>query len=175
MRKTLVILATLALLPTQSWGGNKTLTEAGLQKLAEEAPDFTLIGRSGEKITLRANRGRVVIIHIWATWCKPCKDEFPLFERLYNEFKEKGVVFLPIAIDTNTDIKEVSAHAKGMGADFEVYLASQSDITAKYWSWGVPATYFVDKNGRIVARGLGPKDWGADGVRRFIDTLLNEK
>lgn len=176
--KTLVILTALVLLSTQCWGGvfdKRLLAEAGLQELSEDAPDFTLRGVSGETVSLKGQRGRVVIIHVWATWCKPCKDEFPLLERLYNDFKEKGVVFFPVAIDAGADIKEVALFAKGLGATFEVYGAYKSDISDRYWSWGVPATYFVDKKGRIIARALGSKDWGSVAVRRVVDALLNTR
>ncbi|MBI5238290.1 MAG: TlpA family protein disulfide reductase [Deltaproteobacteria bacterium] len=175
MRKLLIILAALTLLPAPCLGfDKKLLSAAGMQDLAEEAPVFTLTSPSGKKTTLRENRGRVVIIHIWATWCKPCKDEFPLFERLYRGFKEKGVVFLPVAIDTNADIQEIEAFAKGLGATFDVYLAGDGDITDKYWTWGVPVTYFVDKKGKMAARALGPRDWGSDEVRALIEALIDE-
>ncbi len=165
----------LALLPTGALGfDKKLLAAAGMQELAQEAPDFTLIGPSGKKLLLRENRGRVVIIHIWATWCKPCKDEFPLLERLYRGFKERDVVFLPVAIDMNADIKEIEAFAKALGATFDVYLAGKGDITDKYWTWGVPVTYLVDKKGSMVARALGPRDWGSDGVRALIEALIDE-
>ena len=152
----------------------KLLAEAGMQELAEAAPDFTLIGPSGKKLLLRENRGKVVIIHVWATWCKPCKDEFPLFEKLHKDFKERGVVFLPVAIDANADIKEITAFAKALGATFDVYLAATGDITDKYWTWGVPVTYLVDKKGSMVARALGPRDWGSDSVRTLIQALIDE-
>lgn len=175
LRKILIILAALTLLPAPCMGlDKKLLAAAQMQELAEAAPDFTLIGPSGKKLALREKRGHVVIIHIWATWCKPCKDEFPLFERLYMEFKERGVVFLPVAIDANADIKEITAFAKALGATFDVYLAGTGDITDKYWTWGVPVTYLVDKKGSMVARALGPRDWGSDNVRELIEALLSE-
>ncbi len=176
MRKMLIILAALALLPAPCMGvDGKLLSAAGLQELVGEAPDLTLAGPLGKRLTLRENRGRVVIIHVWATWCKPCKDEFPLFERLYRDFKGKGVVFLPVAIDAGADAKEIEAFAKGLGATFDVYLAGAGDITDKYWTWGVPVTYFVDKKGDFAARALGPRDWGSDEVRAFIQALLDER
>ena len=175
MKKLLIILAALTLLPAPCIGfDKKLLSAAGVQELAQEAPVFTLTGPSGSKLTLRENRGRVVIIHIWATWCKPCKNEFPLLEKLYRGFKERGVVFLPVAIDAGADIKEIEAFAKSLGATFDVYLASDGDITDKYWTWGVPVTYFVDKKGNMAARALGPRDWGSDAVMTLIEALINE-
>ena len=176
MKKLLIILAALAFLPGQCRGLDKRLlSAAGAQALAEEAPDFTLLSASGRRTTLSESRGRVVIIHIWATWCEPCKKEFPLLEKMYGEFKKKGVVFFPIAVDTNTDIKKIDAYAKGLGATFDVYSAEDGDISEEYWTWGVPVTYFVNKKGVIVARALGPRDWNSDGVKTLIQALLDER
>ena len=121
LKKLLMILAALALLPGQCQGLDKRLlSAAGMQELAEPAPDFTLLSSSGKKITLSESRGSVVIIHIWATWCEPCKKEFPLLEKMYKDFKGRGVVFFPIAVDANMDIKEIDKYAKSLGAPFDI-------------------------------------------------------
>lgn len=178
MKKAVIAaVAALSLLALSGpgWGIDKALLEsAGLQELKEEAPEFMLLSPSGEKMRLKDLRGKVVIVHIWATWCKPCRDEFPLLDKLHRNTREKGVFILPIAIDRNLTRKEVEAFAKGLGAGFDVYLSKDGDITQRYWGWGVPATYFIDRNGLLRARAIGPREWGSAGVAAFIDALLNE-
>lgn len=159
-----------------SWGIEKRmLDEAGVQKLDQQAPAFTVIGDDGRKTDLKDLRGKVVILHIWATWCQPCKDEFPLFERIYNEYGDKGIMLMPVAIDKKATRDEIKGHAKAMGATFPVYLAKDGDVTDKYWTWGVPATYFIDKNGWIRARAIGPRDWGSEKIKAVIEALAGEK
>lgn len=161
--------------PGQGWSlDRRLLKDAGMDEIGQEAPDFTLKAPSGKTISLRENRGKVAVIHIWATWCKPCKDEFPQFEVMHRYFKDKGVVFFPVAIDKNAGAKEIGAYAKGLGATFEVYAASEGSITEKYWGAGVPVTYIVDKRGFIAARAIGPRDWGSDAFGRIIRALLEE-
>lgn len=160
---------------TASYGiDKKKLDAAGFQELNQEAPDFTLKGAAGGKISLRDFRGKVVVIHVWATWCKPCREEFPLFERLYQHFHNRGVVFLPVAIDPVAAYKEVSLYAKSLGATFQVYLAKDGSISDRYWTWGVPVTYFIGKKGWIVGRAIGPRDWNSDAVYNLINALLEE-
>ncbi|MBI5902979.1 MAG: redoxin domain-containing protein [Deltaproteobacteria bacterium] len=175
MKTAISIFAALALLfvrTPSSWGVEKRLLDnAGVQGLAQEAPDFTLTDRSGRSTGLKESRGKVVILHLWATWCRPCREEFPLFEKMFRRFKDKGVVFFPVAIDRDARAQDVRSLAKEYGASFEVYLAKEGAITERYWSFGVPETYFIDKNGVIVARAIGPRDWGSEGVAALINGL----
>lgn len=152
----------------------KHLSAAGLQEIRQEALDFTLTA-GNQTISLKGYTGRVVVLHIWATWCKPCKEEFPLFEKIYQRFKDKDVVFLPIAIDAKATQAEIDTFAKGLGTSFPVYLARSGSVTDKYWTWGVPVTYFVDKKGWIAGRAVGPRDWASDSINNLINALLEEK
>jgi thiol-disulfide isomerase/thioredoxin len=66
----------------------KYLSAAGLQEIRQEAPEFTVMDAYGKKVGLKDLRGKIVILHLWAIWCKPCKEEFPLFEKLYRHYKD---------------------------------------------------------------------------------------
>ncbi|MBI5049020.1 MAG: TlpA family protein disulfide reductase [Deltaproteobacteria bacterium] len=172
----LALLLCLAFSTPLAYGLEKGLLRSlGIQELRQEAPDFTLINPDGKKISLSDYKGKVVILHIWATWCKPCKEEFPLFEKVYQRFKDKDVIFLPIAIDPKAGRPEIDAFAKKLGVSFSVYLAKEGDITDRYWTWGVPATYFIDKKGWIAGRAIGPRDWASDSINNLINALLEEK
>ncbi len=160
------------------YGVDRGLLKAlGIQELSgnKEAPDFSLLDSDGRKISLKDFKGKVVILHLWATWCKPCKEEFPLFEKMYQRVKDKDVIFIPVSIDTRATQVEVDAVAKKLGATFPVFLARSGSITDKYWTWGVPVTYFVDKKGQIAGRVLGPRDWASDSANNLINALLEEK
>ncbi|MCR4286929.1 MAG: TlpA family protein disulfide reductase [Deltaproteobacteria bacterium] len=145
---------------------------AGLQQLEIEAPDFTIAGKDGERINLKGLKGGVVFLHLWATWCKPCKEEFPQIEKLYKAHKGRAVTLLPVAIDSKATQEEIDSFARSLGASFPVYL--KGDMSAKYWTWGVPTTYLIDKRGKIVGRALGPRDWSSKDVYDLIEALLKE-
>ena len=152
----------------------KFLGAAGIQELKQEAPDFTIKGHDGNMMSLKDFRGKVVILHLWATWCKPCKEEFPAFEKLYQGLKGKDAAFLPISIDAKANKDEVDAFARGLGATFPVFLARDGNVTDRYWAWGVPVTYFLDRNGWIIGRAMGPRNWASSEVKGFIDSLLKD-
>lgn len=148
---------------------------AGLQTLNEAAPEFSVIDSAGRSIGLKDMKGKPMLLHFWATWCAPCREEFPAFEKLYKEFGGKGLEVLAVSIDSSAGIDDVKNKAAGYGATFPVYLARQGKITASYWTWGVPVTYFIDKRGMIIARGTGPQNWAGDGIRKLVRELIEEK
>jgi len=150
------------------------LKAAGIQELKQEAPDFTIKGADGKVISPKDFRGKVVILHFWATWCKPCKEEFPAFEKLYQGLKGKDAAFLAASIDAKTNKDEVDAFARGLGATFPVFLARDGNVTDRYWTWGVPVTYFIDKKGWIIGRAIGPRNWASSEMKGFIDSLLKD-
>lgn len=160
-----------------AFGADRALLKSiGLQELSgnRDAPDFTISTPDGRKISLKESKGKVVILHFWATWCKPCKEEFPLFEKMHQRFQDKDVVFLPIAIDAKATQTEIDAVAKGFGASFPVFLARSGNVTDKYWTWGTPVTYFIDKRGWIIGRAIGPRDWVSPEMVTLIEGLLKE-
>lgn len=146
----------------------------GIQELKEEAPNFTIAAPNGKRVSINDYRGKVIILHFWATWCNPCKDEFPLFEKLYQNFKDREIVFLPISIDLKAGREEVEKFAKGFGLSCQVYLAREGDVTDRYWTWGVPVTYFINKKGWIIGRALGPRDWASDKSNEIINSLIED-
>lgn len=178
MKKILLIalFSCLSLSASLAYGVDKNyLDSIGLEQLSQEAPDFTLVSPDGKKLMLKDYRGEVVVINIWATWCVPCREELPLFETMYKRVAGKNVVFLAIAIDIKATQDEINTFARKQAVTFPVYLARIGNVTSRYWTWGVPATYFVDKKGAIVARSVGPRDWSSDKVFDFINALAEEK
>jgi peroxiredoxin len=126
------------------------LTAAGLAYAAapgEKAPDFTGKTLGGKNIKLSELRGRVVLINFWGTWCAPCKEELPYFNRLYGKYKNVGLEILAVNVD------KVRAQAAGMsgamGLTFPVILDPAGDLFDLYRIRNMPTTFVVGKDGRI--------------------------
>jgi peroxiredoxin len=139
-----------------------------LQRLDEAAPDFLLLDPSGNMLRLGDLRGHPIILHFWSTWCEPCRAELPTLEALTHQITDSGVILVVVAIDTEADAARIRRYAHDLGVSFPVYLAREGTISDRYWSWGVPATYLIDREGRLVARALGPRNWASTSMYTLI-------
>ena len=136
------------------------------------APDFTVYDREGQAHSLSDFRGQPVIVNFWASWCGPCKSEMPDFEEKYKEYGSE-IQFLMVNLTDGSQetVETASAYVDGQGYTFPVYFDSDYSGAIAYSVNAVPATYFIDENGALVAYGKGAMS--ADVLQRGIDMLLD--
>lgn len=105
------------------------------------------------KTVLESNKGKVVILDLWATWCPPCRKEIPGFINLYNKYKAKNVEILGIAFDEN-GVEVVPPFIKKMGINYPVYLDG-GDIAEAYDLQAYPTTVIYGKDGKVANKHIG--------------------
>ncbi len=136
------------------------------------APDFTAPSLTDDtSIRLSSLRGKVVVMNFWASWCPPCRAEFPLLVKLYDRYKERGVVLLSLNL---AEEAETARHFIQQAAPpFPVYAGAVA--AAKYDASRLPTTYFIDRAGRIRRQvsGFHPKRTEVE-FSSLIDELLAE-
>jgi peroxiredoxin len=135
------------------------------------APNFTLPGLDGKMVSLTDYKGKVVFLNIWATWCPPCREEMPSMEKLYNELKGDGFEILAISIDV-LGATVVAPFMKEYRLSFPALLNPAGTIQRLYWATGIPESFIIDKNGIIVKKIIGARDWAStESVRSFRDLI----
>jgi len=135
------------------------------------APNFTLPGLDGQKVSLTDYKGKVVLLNIWATWCAPCVAEMPSMQKLYQELKDEGFELLAVSVD-ETGTEAVAPFMKKHKLDFPVLLDTAGDIKSLYQVTGIPESFIIGKDGIIVEKIIGPRDWAASGAIRFFRNLI---
>lgn len=138
---------------------------------ANKAIDFTLYDLDGNKISLNDFRGKSVYLNFWATWCPPCRKEMPAMEKIYQEYKDKGLVVL--TIDIGEDKETVKKFIKDNNFNFEVLLDSDQSVADKYSITSIPVSYFIDKDGNINDKRVGALQ--EDEMRSYIKKLMGEQ
>ena len=116
----------------------------------EAAPDFALETFAGETLRLSDLRGKVVVLNFWASWCPPCRWEMPFFETISQEYKERGVIFLGVAISDT--MEDASDFADSVGVTYPLALDAAGETARDYEVLGLPTTFLIDKDGAIQRR-----------------------
>jgi cytochrome c biogenesis protein CcmG, thiol:disulfide interchange protein DsbE len=120
----------------------------------QEAPALVVPTMNGDSFDLAALRGRVVLVHFWATWCSPCREEIPALNAFYRRYHDQGVELIGVSADKKRDAGEV----RKMSADISFPVAMASAATKNgFGSQGsLPVTYVIDRSG-IVRSVMRPK------------------
>lgn len=111
------------------------------------APDFTLRTMGGPNLRLQEQRGQVVMINFWATWCGPCRQEMPHLDQLYDKYRSSGFVLLGVNVDD--DARKATELATRLGLGFPVLLDTDKKVSRVYDLNAMPATLLIDRDGRV--------------------------
>jgi thiol-disulfide isomerase/thioredoxin len=154
--------------------------QAGTPSIARPgapAPPISLPVLGGGTANLAADRGKVVLVNFWATWCEPCKSEMPALQQLANELR--GQPFVMYSIDLQEDAEAITAFQRQFGLNLYVLLDEEGNVTRTYGVRGLPATFVVDRAGMVRVQRLGPllpggaettwsEAWLAEQVRNLL-------
>jgi peroxiredoxin len=133
------------------------------------AEDFSLPTPDGRTFRLSDQRGKVVFINFWATWCPPCRDEMPSLERLYAQRKDGPFALVAISLDANPVV--VAPYLKQSRLTFPVALDPKMDLANAYGVRALPASFVLDPRGMLVAMALGPRHWDGPVALAVVDGL----
>lgn len=144
----------------------------------KNAPDFSLNDLSGKKVTLSsffAKPGKVVVLDLWATWCPPCRREIPFLIDLNKKYRNKGVAFIGVAVDSEKS--KVTSFVRDQGINYTIlHDPNGQTVGSLYNVKPIPETYIIDRNGVIkyVHVGFGGKEEAAK-MDSEIKSLLARK
>ena len=161
--------------PAQSTNGAEKAPKAAAETIIVKEVDH-----AGLAALLKRDNGRPLLVNFWATWCEPCRDEFPDLIKIDSDYRSRGLDFITVSLDDFSEIKtEVPKFLQQMGANMPAYLLNVADpepsIKAVDPDWGgaLPATVLYDKDGKITFKHFGrikPAE-----LRAAVDKLVGRK
>ena len=133
-------------------------------------PELTVRTLEGDSARIAAGEP-VTLLHVWATWCGPCQKEFPEIEAIQREFGPRGLRIVAVSVDEGDD-DPVRAFAEDKGATFEIGRDPDGSIRRLYQGIGVPESYLISADGRLLVRQFGAIPEGAAAMRAEIEKAL---
>ncbi|HVE13704.1 MAG TPA: TlpA disulfide reductase family protein [Elusimicrobiota bacterium] len=138
----------------------------------ERAPSLALQDLGGKTVRLSDFQGKVVLLDFWATYCEPCHESIPMFEKLYDELKPRGLEVVGVSMDPAPE--EVPPYVRENRMRYTVLLDPQTTSQDSFGVRGLPTTMLIDRQGRIRRRWLGFDEGVAAEVRAGIEDALRE-
>lgn len=136
------------------------------------APVYTATTMDGKPVSLADHRESVVMVNVWATWCKPCREEIPALDSLYREYGSRGLLIAGVSIDVMDDTARIAGFARELGASYPLWLDPDDRVSGTFLAIGVPSTYLIDRAGVLRWRHMGPVRANDPALRALLDSLL---
>jgi len=135
------------------------------------APGFVAERLDGGKSALNDFKGKVVLLNFWATWCMPCRKEMPSMQALWQKYSEKDLLVVAISIDEGAK-SQVASFIKRLKLGFPILLDPEGKVSDLYKVSGLPASYLIDRDGKLISHIVGSEDWASAEAFSLMDTLL---
>ena len=147
----------------------------GIQRINPpfEAKDFTLEDLRDSMVSLKDFRGKVIFLNFWFSQCGPCRDEMPAMELLWQIFQDDDFVIL--AVNVGEGKGEVSSFVENNGYTFPVLLDSWGRVANIYSVRYYPTTFLIDREGKVIGRAVGAREWASKDSFDLIKYLLDKK
>ena len=154
------------------WADGTTTPAMPMSSRTVVAPDFALRDLDGTMRDLASFRGRVVLLHFWATWCQPCQTEMLSMFGLHQTYKDAGLEVVAVASDVQ-GVEVVQPFVDRRHLRFTTLLDTLGQVTRLYGVTSLPTTYLLDREGRVVTVTIGGYDWAKADARALIASLLD--
>lgn len=140
--------------------------------VGEPVPDMVLPDLQGDTFRLSDHRGEVILINFWASWCAPCVEEMPSLERLHRALAPKGLRVVTVSVDDNLEIIERFREEHDLS--FLILHDKGASVSHAFETFKYPETYIVDREGRLISKVIGARDWITPRIMVNIVGLLKE-
>ena len=131
---------------------------SGVTRVGKPAPQFSMTLLNGGEFHLEDHAGSPLVINFWASWCPPCREESPGFERVWQKYRDSGVQF--VGVDIQDTQEDAARYVEEFGLTFPNGRDPDGKITVEYGVIGLPVTFFIGANGVVEGRWVGavPED-----------------
>lgn len=141
-------------------------------QVGKAAPEYRAVSVDGDSVSLAAQRGKVVLFNVWATWCHPCRDEIPELLVLYDKYKPRGLELVGVSVDANGSDDAIRSFMKDFRMTYPVWRDPDERVSTEFLVVGVPATFLIDRNGVLRWRKTGPIQPGDSSLTAAIEHAL---
>ena len=144
---------------------------SGSLQFLSAAPELPVFDKAGKKTDLAKQKGKIFIVHFWATWCPPCVEEIPALSRFWDKYRTRDDVNL-YAISVDKDWKTIDDFMAKNPSTIPLFHDPGAATAKRFGTTQYPETYIINDKGRVLFRVQGAVDWSDADVRARIEQLI---
>lgn len=141
-------------------------------------PEVSFFDKDGKEFSLKDFKGKVVLLHFWATWCPPCLREMPSLDELQEKFSESkdDIVVLTLSFDRSGKIDRIEEFfSKNNIHNLKIYIDEQEKLAQALNTFALPSTFIVSKSGKIIGKYSGGTNWASEDAQKLLSHYLKSK
>ena len=136
------------------------------------APAYRTVSLDGDSVSISAQRGKVVLFNIWATWCHPCRAEIPELRELHAKYKARGLELVGVSIDADGSDDAIRAFMKDFAMEYPIWRDPDERVSTQFLVIGPPTTFLIDRDGILRWKKLGPIEPRDSSLTAAIERAL---
>lgn len=145
---------------------------SGSAAVGTPAPLYHAVSLDGDSVSLEEQRGKVVLLNVWATWCHPCRTEIPELRVVHSKYKDRGFELIGVSVDADGDDEPLRAFMREFEMTYPIWRDPDERVSAQFLVIGVPATFLIDREGIIRWKRTGPIQPGDTSLVAAIERAL---
>lgn len=146
---------------------------SGPPQLGGEAPAFAAASLEGDTLRLAELQGVPVLLNLWATWCTPCRTETPFLQAIHEEYRPRGLKVVGVTVDGAGSGRQIRGFLDEFGVTYDILHDPRMESMDIFSVWGLPATYLLDRDGRIRFIRMGPIEEGDPDFMTALEEVIS--
>jgi cytochrome c biogenesis protein CcmG/thiol:disulfide interchange protein DsbE len=144
----------------------------GKVEIGAPAPAYRTVSLDGDSVSLAAQRGKVVLFNVWATWCHPCRDEIPELRAMHAKYRTRGLELVGVSVDADGSDDAIRSFMEEFEMTYPVWRDPGERVSTQFLIVGVPATFLIDRKGVLRWRKTGPIEPNDPSLSAAIEHAL---
>jgi peroxiredoxin len=136
------------------------------------APRYSALALAGDSVSIASQKGKVILLNIWATWCHPCRTEIPELRAIHEQYQQRGLSLVGVSVDADGTDDVIRSFMQEFRMTFPIWRDPEERVLTQFLAVGVPATFLIDRNGILRWKKLGPVAPGDSTLRVAIEKAL---
>jgi len=137
-------------------------------------PAYRAVTLAGDTVSLSSLQGSPVLLNLWATWCPPCREEMPSLQRVHRDYEGRGLKVVGVSLDNSDAGAAIARFVEQYGIGFSILHDARGRATEVFRTFGLPETFLIAADGRLVRRWRGKVDGDSREFRKVLDEVVEK-